>query len=79
MSKRSKERKKLRTNINGSSQADLYRVSEASHYIRKSESWMNHARLNGSGPDFIRIGGTIFYSHSALDAYIAANVVSIAS
>ena len=60
-------------------QADLFKVSEASGYIRKSESWMNHARLNGTGPDFIRIGGTIFYSRSALDAYIAANVVRVAS
>lgn len=65
--------------MNNKPRADLFKVEEASNYLRKSKSWLDHARLDGSGPDYVRIGGTIFYARSALDAFIAAKTVRMSA
>ncbi len=56
----------------------LLTVLETAEYIRKSKSWLDQGRVYGFGPSFIKLGGSIFYSRSDLDAYIAANRVTVA-
>lgn len=34
----------------------LYGVKQAAFYLNVSDSFLNKARLNGTGPDFIRLG-----------------------
>ena len=55
----------------------LLTVPETAEYIRKSKSWLDQGRVYGFGPSFIKLRGSIFYSRSDLDAYIAANRVSV--
>lgn len=47
-------------------------TSEAAAYIGKSASWLNKTRMNGSGPVYLKLGGSVRYSPSDLDAWIAA-------
>ena len=47
-------------------------TSEAAEYIGKSASWLNKTRMNGSGPVYLKLGGSVRYSPSDLDAWIAA-------
>lgn len=57
--------------------AGLFTTREAAEYLRMSKSWLDHARLDGSGPDFVKLGGSIFYPRSSLDAFIARNLVRV--
>lgn len=56
---------------------ELLKVPATSKYIKKSKSWLDHGRIYGFGPPYIRIGGTVLYSRSDLDAYIAEKRVTV--
>jgi hypothetical protein len=45
-------------------------TKEAAAYIRKSVSWLNKSRMTGTGPVFVRNGGTVLYFSSDLDAWL---------
>lgn len=45
-------------------------TKEAATYIRKSVSWLNKSRLNGSGPVYIKAIGSVIYLTSDLDAWL---------
>lgn len=49
---------------------DKMTTKEAAIYIRKSASWLNKSRTTGTGPVFVRNGGTILYFRSDLDAWL---------
>lgn len=49
---------------------DKMTTKEAAAYIRKSASWLNQSRMTGSGPVFVRNGGTILYFRTDLDVWL---------
>ncbi len=51
----------------------LLKVGEAAEFLQLSESWMNKARLSGSGPRFIKMGSCIRYSRQALEEFKREN------
>ena len=52
---------------------------EAASYLRLSARTLERLRVTGTGPKFVRIGKSIRYQPSALEAYIAARVRSSTS
>jgi predicted DNA-binding transcriptional regulator AlpA len=50
----------------------LYNEVEAARYLRRSVSSLRRGRKNGTGPKFVRIGRSVRYQKSQLDAYIDA-------
>jgi Helix-turn-helix domain len=51
----------------------LFDPAEASDYLRVARQTLARWRCYGIGPQFVRIGGRIFYDPADLDAFIAAN------
>ena len=51
------------------------RERDAARYIDFSDTWMRQARMRGTGPAYIRIGRTIRYRLSDLDAFLARHRV----
>lgn len=45
-------------------------TKEAAAYIRKSVSWLNKSRMTGTGPVYIKVGATVTYLTSDLDAWL---------
>jgi hypothetical protein len=45
---------------------------EAAAKLRKSVSWLDHSRGDGSGPPFYQIGSTILYDEDDLDRWVDA-------
>lgn len=58
----------------------LMHERDAADYLGVSIGWMQKARFNGTGPKYIKVGGTygraVRYRVRDLDAYIDANEVS---
>ncbi|WP_192359486.1 DNA-binding protein [Mesorhizobium mediterraneum] len=52
------------------------RTPAAAAYISKSPSWLNKSRMDGSGPAFMRLGGSIVYDSSDLDAWMTERRVA---
>ncbi|MGO4564799.1 helix-turn-helix transcriptional regulator [Rhizobium sp. 2YAF20] len=48
-----------------------FTTPEAASYIGKSASWLNKTRLTGVGPVYLKIGGSVRYDASDLDAWLA--------
>jgi Helix-turn-helix domain len=46
---------------------------EASDYLRMARQTLARWRCHGLGPQFVRIGGRIFYDRADLDAFIRDN------
>ena len=44
----------------------------AAERLDVSESWLNHARLTGRGPRYVKLGHLVRYTDEALDEYIQA-------
>lgn len=44
---------------------------EAARYIGMSRSWLAQARMRGNGPPYIKIGRSVRYLRSDLDAWLA--------
>ena len=55
-----------------SKQRRLFDPQEASDYLRIAKQTLARWRCYGLGPQFVRIGGRIFYDVADLDAFIAA-------
>ena len=48
-----------------------YSVREAAQYLSLSKSFLDHARLSGDGPKFIRVGRrNVLYLREDLDAWL---------
>lgn len=45
-------------------------VREAANYLRVSKSFLDKARLTGTGPPFVRLGKRILYIREDVDAWI---------
>lgn len=52
--------------------SELLTTSEAARWAKVSESFLNKARLTGSGPRFVRLGRAIRYRQADLDAWASA-------
>lgn len=50
--------------------SELLTVSEAARWAKVSESYLNKARLTGSGPRFVRLGRSIRYRPADLEAWV---------
>lgn len=57
----------------------LRTVQEAAYYLQVSISFLAKARMNGTGPAFIRLGRAIRYSQDALDTYKASQTLTSTS
>lgn len=55
-------------------QQQYLRSGEAASYLRKSASWLSHARCRGEGPPYFKAGGTILYKVVDIDAWVASLV-----
>jgi predicted DNA-binding transcriptional regulator AlpA len=51
----------------------LLKVGEAAEFLQLSESWMNKARLSGSGPEYHKMGRSVRYGLQDLEAFKRAN------
>lgn len=51
------------------------RVPQAAEYIGLSKSYLDKARMTGTGPAYAKLGATIVYSTADLDAWVAARRV----
>jgi len=47
-------------------------TGSASLYLGLSEATLAMKRCDGTGPEYVKIGGLVFYFKDALDKYIAA-------
>jgi predicted DNA-binding transcriptional regulator AlpA len=59
--------------------SELLTVSEAARWAKCSESFLNKCRITGSGPRFIRIGRSIRYRQSDLEAWAAGHAAASTS
>lgn len=54
----------------------LISARAAAEYLNLSRSWLDHARVEGRGPHYVRIGNRVMYRVTDLDAFIEKNLVS---
>lgn len=54
-------------------QPKLMKEKQVSQEYNLSVSWLRNARWKGDGPQFVKIGGGIFYRPDDLTAYIEKN------
>jgi predicted DNA-binding transcriptional regulator AlpA len=59
--------------------SELLTVQEAARWAKLSESFLNKARLAGTGPKYIRLGNAIRYRQEDLDAWAATAAASSTS
>lgn len=52
--------------------SELLTTSQAADWAKVSKSFLNKARLTGSGPRFIRLGKVVRYRPADLEAWAAA-------
>jgi hypothetical protein len=50
--------------------SEKFKTGEAAVYIGKSASWLNKTRLNGTGPVYLKVGGSVVYMRADLDAFL---------
>lgn len=58
---------------------ELLTVAEAARWAKVSESYLNKARLTGDGPRFVRLGRSIRYRQSDLEAWVQASAADSTS
>jgi len=49
----------------------LLTTSAAAEHIGKSASWLNKTRMSGTGPIYLKLGGSVRYTLPDLDAWMA--------
>jgi predicted DNA-binding transcriptional regulator AlpA len=54
----------------------LLNTAEAAAYLRMAKQTLTKWRCHGRGPQYVRMGSSIFYRLSELDRYIEAGVVT---
>ncbi|QFY60353.1 helix-turn-helix domain-containing protein [Rhizobium grahamii] len=47
------------------------KTNEAAAFIGKSASWLNKSRMNGNGPVYLKIDGSVRYLLADLEAFLA--------
>lgn len=50
-------------------------VREAARYLGVSPATLNAWRSRGTGPEYLKLGGKVFYPVRLLDAYCDAHIV----
>jgi predicted DNA-binding transcriptional regulator AlpA len=55
------------------SQIKYLTTKEAAFYVRLCESSLEKKRMQGDGPEFVKLGRAVRYAQSALDAWMQAN------
>jgi predicted DNA-binding transcriptional regulator AlpA len=48
----------------------LIKTKEAAERVGLSESQLNKLRVYGNGPEYIKLGASVFYEITALDAWV---------
>ena len=51
----------------------LLTTDEAAAFLQMNKSWLEHARLDGNGPNVTRIGRIVRYRQQDLDAFVESN------
>ncbi|RWK21840.1 MAG: hypothetical protein EOR43_18250 [Mesorhizobium sp.] len=46
---------------------------DAAAHIGKSVSWLNKSRMTGTGPVYLKLGGSVRYALGDLNAWLASN------
>jgi predicted DNA-binding transcriptional regulator AlpA len=73
--RRARSRKKSMDNIkpfgNSSAMEPLLDPKEAATVLKVSTSWLAKARVQGDGPEFVKIGRAVRYPESSLHKFIA--------
>lgn len=54
----------------------LYDTNELAALLKLTRRAIERWRMTGAGPEFIRAGGKVLYSESAIDRWLAANTAS---
>lgn len=49
----------------------LFSTKDAAAKIGKSESWLNKSRMTGTGPVYLKLGGSVRYALPDLEAWLA--------
>ena len=52
----------------------LFTEKQAARYLTRSVSSLRRGRKDGSGPKFVRLGRSIRYAKTELDAYLTARM-----
>ena len=55
------------------------RVQQAAEYLGLSKSFLDKARCYGGGPVFAKLGSSVIYSTTDLDAWVAERRVTAAN
>jgi len=61
------------TNSSGKAAGAIERLrtpKEAADFLRKSDSFLAKARMNGDGPAYIKVGRSVLYSETALQQWL---------
>jgi predicted DNA-binding transcriptional regulator AlpA len=54
-------------------------VHETADLLRVSESWLNKARLIGSGPPFMKLGRRVLYDPADIESWLSSRKFSSTS
>jgi excisionase family DNA binding protein len=57
-------------------QSQLLTTAEAATYMRLKPQTLAKWRSHGKGPDFVRMGGNVYYRLTELDQYIEAGITT---
>jgi predicted DNA-binding transcriptional regulator AlpA len=57
-------------------QSQLLTTAEAATYLRMAAHTLTRWRSQGKGPSFVRVGGSVFYRVTELEAYIERSVTA---
>jgi predicted DNA-binding transcriptional regulator AlpA len=49
------------------------RVAEAAGYLSVSKSWLDKKRLDGGGPEYLKLGRRVVYDLKDLEKWAASN------
>lgn len=52
----------------------LLHETDVARILLVSESWLQKARVHRKGPPFVKIGRSVRYRKSDIDAYIGSNI-----
>jgi predicted DNA-binding transcriptional regulator AlpA len=50
----------------------LFSTAEAAAHIGKSASWLNKTRMTGTGPVYMKLGGSVRYDAADLETWMAS-------
>ena len=51
----------------------MLKTDEAAKFLGVSTSWLNKSRMSGSGPTYLKLGGSVRYALPDLEAWLAGN------